>query len=252
MPLAASLDTVGPIAAGAEDARLAYGVLLGADVAAGTPSAAMRVGVVVDDLATTATPDVLEAIGAVAGWLDERARRVAPGLLDDYRPEDWEVLAWRELYEAHGGLLATPHLLGTPTRALLERGRDTSDEELEAARGRVSRLGARFLDALGDVDALLLPATPFPAPELDRREIRVGDRTLDVRRGAISVITRPVNLAGLPAVAFPVGFSAEGLPLGAQLVGPPEGEADLLGLVGAWQSETDFHLRMPPEPRGSA
>jgi aspartyl-tRNA(Asn)/glutamyl-tRNA(Gln) amidotransferase subunit A len=53
----------------------------------------------------------------------------------------------------------------------------------------------------------------------------------------------PVNLAGLPSVAFPVGFSSEGLPLGAQLVGPEWSELRLCSIVAAYQKETDWHLR---------
>lgn len=245
MPLAPSLDTVGPITAGAEDARLAFEVLLGTEVRPTMSATEMRVSVVTGDLARTATPDVLHAIDGVAGWLGPRARHPDPGVLEAYRPDDWEVLGWRELYEAHGDLLRKPELLGEPTRRLLERGRDTTAAEIEAASGRVAGFRERLLSALAEVDALLLPATPFPAPRLDFLEVRVDRRTLDARRGAISVLTRPVNLAGVPAAAFPIGFSGEGLPLGAQVVGRPDSEADLLGLVAAWQLESDFHLRTP-------
>jgi Asp-tRNA(Asn)/Glu-tRNA(Gln) amidotransferase A subunit family amidase len=54
------------------------------------------------------------------------------------------------------------------------------------------------------------------------------------------------NLAGLPALCLPCGFTPDGLPLAIQLVGPPFSENTLLSL-GAWfQSETDWHRRRPP------
>jgi aspartyl-tRNA(Asn)/glutamyl-tRNA(Gln) amidotransferase subunit A len=76
--------------------------------------------------------------------------------------------------------------------------------------------------------------------------VSLGDgRTMDVRRGAISLLTRPVNLAGLPALAFPSGFSAQGIPLGVQLIGRPGDEGSLLALGAAWQERTDHHRPAP-------
>ena len=54
------------------------------------------------------------------------------------------------------------------------------------------------------------------------------------------------NLAGLPGLSTPCGFSA-GLPVGLQLLGPALGEAALLSAADAYQRNTDWHLRRPPE-----
>jgi Asp-tRNA(Asn)/Glu-tRNA(Gln) amidotransferase A subunit family amidase len=58
---------------------------------------------------------------------------------------------------------------------------------------------------------------------------------LDVHRGAPSRLTLPVNEARLPAVTFPVGTSEDGLPLGAQVIGPPFSDERLLAVVAAFQ-----------------
>ncbi len=58
---------------------------------------------------------------------------------------------------------------------------------------------------------------------------------LDVRRGAPSRLTVPVNEAAVPAVAFPVGTSSDGLPIGAQLIGRPCADEQLLALVSEYQ-----------------
>jgi aspartyl-tRNA(Asn)/glutamyl-tRNA(Gln) amidotransferase subunit A len=56
------------------------------------------------------------------------------------------------------------------------------------------------------------------------------------------------NLAGLPALCLPCGFTPDGLPLAIQLVGRPFAENTLLSL-GAWfQARTDWHRRRPPAP----
>lgn len=57
------------------------------------------------------------------------------------------------------------------------------------------------------------------------------------------VFTLPANLAGVPGLAFPVGFDAAGLPIGMQLMGPHFGEAGLLRTAHAYQQATDWHLK---------
>jgi aspartyl-tRNA(Asn)/glutamyl-tRNA(Gln) amidotransferase subunit A len=99
-------------------------------------------------------------------------------------------------------------------------------------------------------DVLLAPVTPTPAISADVREVTLGDgRVLDIRRGAISFLTRPVNLAGLPAVSVPAGWSEEGLPLGVQLIGRPGDEKSLLVAAGAIEL-SGMHEPRVPEPAG--
>ena len=59
------------------------------------------------------------------------------------------------------------------------------------------------------------------------------------------VYTVCANLAGLPALSMPCGFHADGMPIGAQLVGPAFGENRVLGAAHAFQLETDFHKKHP-------
>lgn len=244
MPLASSMDTVGPLAAAVEDVALAFTVLTGRPIEIAAIRD-VRLGVP-EVFVTPARADVAASVESVASTLQDAGAKVLRVGALDYDPEDWSRLAWRELFEAHGDLLARPGSLGRPTRRFLERGRDTAASELEAARARVARLRRDFDRALASADVLVAPATPFPAPFADQVEVSMGDgRTMDVLRGAISVLTRPVNLAGLPALAVPSGFSPEGMPLGVQLIGRPGGEQTLLGLGAAWQERTDHHRRAP-------
>jgi aspartyl-tRNA(Asn)/glutamyl-tRNA(Gln) amidotransferase subunit A len=60
------------------------------------------------------------------------------------------------------------------------------------------------------------------------------------------VFTVTANLAGLPGISVPAGLSAEGLPLGLQLIGRPFDEATVLRVADAWQRITDWHTRRPP------
>jgi aspartyl-tRNA(Asn)/glutamyl-tRNA(Gln) amidotransferase subunit A len=60
------------------------------------------------------------------------------------------------------------------------------------------------------------------------------------------IYTLPANLAGIPALAFPVGFDGAGLPIGMQLMGRPFAEKQLLESVYVFQQHTDWHRKTPP------
>ena len=66
-----------------------------------------------------------------------------------------------------------------------------------------------------------------------------------VRMYMQDVFTVPASLAGLPAMSLPCGFSASGMPLGMQLIGPKMAEARILGAAHQYQLQTDFHLQTP-------
>lgn len=99
------------------------------------------------------------------------------------------------------------------------------------------------------VDALLLPCTPYPAPCFTDDEIEVGEgQFMNVFSGGPIWFTCPVNIAGLPSLALPGGFTRDGLPVGVQLVGRPGGEWTLLRLGSAFQARTSYHRRAPSLP----
>jgi Asp-tRNA(Asn)/Glu-tRNA(Gln) amidotransferase A subunit family amidase len=244
MPLSPSLDTAGPLTSTAEDGELVFAVLADREVRA-APDVSAVVGVLERGFGTRARADVLDAARAAAGALGWTGARTAPAEVPgiDDALEVWEKVAWAEFASIYGEVADRVHWR---TREILEFGL-AHQAELERARERTAEIRTSFLRALEDVDALLAPATPFPAPASDVRLVSIGVDELDVRKGAPSNLTRPINLAGLPAVAFPVGFSKEGLPLGAQLVGRPGGEGLLLSLVRSFQERTNHHVNRKEE-----
>jgi aspartyl-tRNA(Asn)/glutamyl-tRNA(Gln) amidotransferase subunit A len=93
-----------------------------------------------------------------------------------------------------------------------------------ASRAR-ARLRADYDALLGRVDAILAPATPAPA-------FRLGEKLHDpLAMYRSDLFTVMANLTGRPAIAFPIGCARGGLPVGAQLFGPPHGEGLLLRLA---------------------
>jgi aspartyl-tRNA(Asn)/glutamyl-tRNA(Gln) amidotransferase subunit A len=109
----------------------------------------------------------------------------------------------------------------------------------------VRKVRRDFRRSLGEADVLLTPCVPYPAPRAADHEVEVEGGTRDVHAGGAVRITSPVNLAGVPALAFPVGASSEGLPLGAQLIGPEWSEEMLCAVGAVYQRATDWHLRSP-------
>ena len=96
-----------------------------------------------------------------------------------------------------------------------------------------------FLQAFEQVDALLTPTTPTPA-------FRRGEKAADpLAMYLADIYTISTNLAGLPGLSIPCGFSASGLPIGLQLLGRPFEESTLLALAKSYEQAHDWHLRRP-------
>jgi aspartyl-tRNA(Asn)/glutamyl-tRNA(Gln) amidotransferase subunit A len=96
-----------------------------------------------------------------------------------------------------------------------------------------------FVQAFEQVDVIMGPTTPHPAWKL-------GAKSKDpVAMYLEDIYTLSVNLAGLPAMSIPAGFTRE-LPVGLQLIGNYFAEAQLLGIAHQFQLLTDWHQRRPP------
>ncbi|MBW7908105.1 MAG: Asp-tRNA(Asn)/Glu-tRNA(Gln) amidotransferase subunit GatA [Kiritimatiellae bacterium] len=98
---------------------------------------------------------------------------------------------------------------------------------------------AGFDDAFRSCDALLTPTAPTPA-------FRFGEKSADPLQMYLSdIFTATVNLAGGCALSVPCGFSAAGMPIGMQVIGPALAEETLLRVGHAYEQATDWHTRRP-------
>jgi amidase len=215
-PLAPSLDTVGPL--GADVAAVELGMRLidpgfDASAASGAPGVAVgriRPGVDVDPAVDAAVDRALAAAGLAAGDVagpDLAAiDRVAGVIIDG------------EAYRANEYLL--PHLdrLSRHSRDGMASGATITDADLAAAREALGPIRAWFAERFEDYPFLAMP-TLVGAPPL------IGGPRIP-----LTVLTMPVNLAGLPALALPVPDGPAGLPASLQLIGPPGSEERLIAL----------------------
>jgi aspartyl-tRNA(Asn)/glutamyl-tRNA(Gln) amidotransferase subunit A len=97
-----------------------------------------------------------------------------------------------------------------------------------------------FDRAFGECDVLLGPTSPAPA-------IKIGERVADpLAMYLLDIYTIAANLAGIPGISIPCGFSAGGLPIGLQIQAPPFAEEKLLRVAHMFERATDWHQRRPP------
>jgi aspartyl-tRNA(Asn)/glutamyl-tRNA(Gln) amidotransferase subunit A len=96
-----------------------------------------------------------------------------------------------------------------------------------------------YEQAFADVDVVAMPTSPMPA-------IRIGERVADpLQMYVMDIFTVSANLAGLPAVSVPCGFTAGGLPIGMQLTGRPFDEATILRVADAYERDARWWGKQP-------
>ncbi|MHB8879260.1 MAG: Asp-tRNA(Asn)/Glu-tRNA(Gln) amidotransferase subunit GatA [Myxococcaceae bacterium] len=96
-----------------------------------------------------------------------------------------------------------------------------------------------FEGAFAGVDAIIAPTSPVPA-------FKLGEKVSDpLSMYLMDVFTLPCNLAGLPGLSVPCGFTGAGLPIGLQILGRHFDEARVLRIARAFEREHDFGARKP-------
>jgi len=96
-----------------------------------------------------------------------------------------------------------------------------------------------FEDAFKKVDVIATPTTPTAA-------FKVGEKTADPLQMYLSdIFTISVNLAGVPGISVPCGFTSDNLPVGLQLIGKHFDEESILQVAHAYEQSTDWHKRKP-------
>ena len=262
LPLAWSMDHVGPMTRSARDCALMLGAIAGYDPADPTTSVlpvpdyaaaltgevkGLRVGLLRAHFTDVAAPDVRAAVEAAATQL-ERAGAVVDEVnltqITHVGTASAAIVASEALAYHAAWMRSRPQDYQPDVRERLRMGAFVSGAHYVRSQ-QVRALAAREVDeVLARRDVLLAPATPLAAPVLGERETTLGDGPSDVR-AALLRCTRPFNFSGHPACAAPCGFTVSGLPIGLQVVGRPFDEATVLRVVDAYQRITDWHTRRP-------
>jgi amidase len=269
LAMAESLDHVGPMARRVADASLMLDAIAGRDrkdptslnvplphafqhIHAGFHGACL--GIDRDYALTGIDGGQAKAIESALGVLrDLGARIIEVKMPDVSRVVDiWQPICAHEMAAAHAATFPSRAAeYGPYLREFLEFGTRVTPEQLAAARRGRRALTEQLNLVLSSVDAIVGPAGGDPAWPITHA-IQVGP--LAAYHAAWSAaaprsaeFTMPMDLAGVPAICLPVGFSSDGLPYSIQFTGHQLNEAVLAGIAYAYETATPWHNRHPPD-----
>ena len=260
LPLSWSLDHVGPLAATVGDAAVVLQAMAGYDPLdpssakvpvddyvsawrAGSEHGAMdaakklRVGIPrshfyddLDDEVRAAVEDAISVIRTLVGEVRELQIEVLTN----------RTVQSAEAYAYHAENVArTPELYQPETLRRIRSGAEITAAEYIRSRQELDRERRRAHNFFAEVDLLVTPATPIPAPSIADLK-----KDADALRPAELILlrnTRPFNVWGLPAISVPCGVTKTGLPIGLQIAGPHWREDLVLRLAHAYEIATAVH-----------
>jgi len=255
VPLAKSMDHIGPLGRRVADVACAFAALTSRR---GAPNddeqrfslKGVRIGWPQGfyfDLIDAEVLSLLQEAAACFISLGAQIEEVRLDHLEDAiqaatKLQQFEATAW---HRSQGYFPAHADRYGEDVRRLLETGDALSAPSLLEVPAALQRLRASFDQAFSAADALLVPATPSAAPPVGATELALAGRTESLR-AAIMRLNRPTNFSGCPSLAVPCGFTALGLPVGMQLIGPRLSEDRLLSIANKYEQANQWYLRRPP------
>ncbi|HET8925900.1 MAG TPA: amidase [Candidatus Acidoferrum sp.] len=261
IPLAWSLDHVGPMTRTATDAALMLQVIAGYDPddpnSADTPvqdyaaglegkTSSLRIGIPRAHFYEGLHAEIqasLDTALSVLGKLTSSQREIELQAANDMAPTALLIMK-AEAYAYHREYVTkSPDLYQPETLKRIRSGAEISGADYIDARRKLDQYRRSIPKIFDAVDVVVTATTPVPP--LTISDLLADPDHLRAKEVLSSPNTRPFNLLGLPAVSIPCGFTSKGLPIGVQIIGPPSGEATVLRLARAYEQATDWHNRRP-------
>jgi len=255
IPLAWTLDHVGPMTRSVTDAALMLQAIAGYDADDATSvdapvrdyakafgdTAALRVGIPNSFFYDALQPEIDAAVRAALAVLGKLTASVRP--IDVPLDRDTTTLK-AEAYAYHRELIAeSPELYQPVTLERIRSGAEVSAADYIAGRRQTEELRRAVRKAFDEVDLLVTPTTCVLPSKISELLADLG--TLRAKENLMLRNTRPFNAMGLPTISIPCGFTSSGLPIGLQISGPPWGEASVLRMAFAYEQATEWHKRAP-------
>jgi aspartyl-tRNA(Asn)/glutamyl-tRNA(Gln) amidotransferase subunit A len=263
IPLAWSMDTVGPMARTVEDCAVMFNAIAGHDPKDGGSAAKpvmdytadlgrgverLRIGIVPSYFFNHLQPPVHDAVkgalktleGLGASVVDIEIKNIHGNISAQLTIEAAEPSAYHQRW-----LRERPEDYGEDVRTLLEMGEMLlATHYIQAQRYR-TLLRQEFMDAFKSVDVFICPTLPFTATKVGEMNVVIENGQQEDMLSAIMQFTGVPSLTGLPSLNVPCGFDPDGLPVGMQVIGRPFDEATLFRVGAAFQAATDFHTKAP-------
>lgn len=258
VPLATTLDSLGPLSRTVEDAALLTAAMAGPDprdpatltaprldfapeLAVAPDARRLRITALpADQLPADTMPDVARALQHAIAVLREQGAQV-----DEVRvPIDFEDLMVRngriiaaEAWAFHRAYIEDPKLPIDPwVRKRTIGGKTISAADYIDELDRRKRAAAGFAEWMRGRDALLTPTLPITATAVEE---------VDEVATPLATFTRVANYLGICALSLPAGMSTDGLPVAVQLLAAPFAETMLIRAGRAFQHATEWHLQRP-------
>ncbi len=252
LPLSASLDHAGPMAQTVEDAALLLGVIARGKVPNYTKALTgkikgIKVGVPGSYFFDRVSPEVESAVRAGLKRLEKLGVRLVEVDMPTARLQGqiFRDIVASEAYFWHERYLKTQgENYGADVRERLEFGSRVlyvDYARAQRARGVIKMECDAIFDA---VDVMITPTVPIAAPGIGESTAQWGEVTEQLG-STLTRFTRPFNLAGLPAISIPCGFTAGGLPIGMQIAGRAMGESTVLRVAHAYEQSMPWFKRRP-------
>lgn len=249
LPLAFSLDHMGPLGSCVEDCALAMNAMAGGEdfnLPALDRLNTLRVGVPKNFYFDRIDEEVSESVhDAIA-----RMQGLGASLVEITVPDPLRMNAAARMVQ----LSETAALYADQTDSslfsrevwdLLQQGRLIPGHDYVNAQ-RLRALFGREWDAIwANVDVIAVPTTPTAAPLLDQKKITIAGKEEDVRLASTRLV-RAFNYLGEPALSMPSGATSRGLPIGLQLISPPMTDARLLQVAKTLERELGLDLQRQP------
>jgi aspartyl-tRNA(Asn)/glutamyl-tRNA(Gln) amidotransferase subunit A len=264
MPLSPSLDHIGPMARSVADAAILLGLIAGRDSldltsssrpvgdfrgALQKPLRKFRLGRPRQLYWEKLDPEVRRITEAALGDMEKRGAMVRevslPRLKESLEAAtDVSMAEALHVHEAAGYFPSRAAEYGEEVRQRIEAGAKVPAHRYLAAFDVRKRLLSEFDTAFLDVDAIVAPTLPVPAPPIGAESVDIDGENINAR-AAIVGHSRPANFTGLPAISVPCGFTRAGLPVGLQLIGRAFDEITILRIAHSYERANDWGARHP-------
>jgi aspartyl-tRNA(Asn)/glutamyl-tRNA(Gln) amidotransferase subunit A len=245
-PLGLSLDHVGPMTRTVGDLRPALDAMAAPSQRKPAPAAVknIRIGIPENFYFDTVLPDVNSAVHDAARRAGKLGFQVMPVRVPDVEALNVAglVILLSEAAAVHQANLHRRGDFGRDVLALLDQGSLIPAMDYVNAQRQRKLILTDFHALFRSIDCLFTPSTPITAPRIGQTEIALNGTLFDTRM-LTTRFARGVNALGFPALSMPCGASAEGLPIGLQVIARPFEENLLLFLGEAL--EQDFGSPKP-------
>lgn len=264
IPLAWSLDHIGPMARNVEDLAIVLQAIAGFDkhdpttVNKAVPEyssslhqniSGIKIGVPTNYFFDFLEDEVEQSVKAAIEELEKLGATVVEMTIPELELCEYSELVTIQAEAAayhHEMLVEKSHLYGNDVRTTLQAGELLSAVHYVKAQQARRIVQGAISRTFEQVDAIVAPSVSMVAPKW-KESFKIIQGESKAVTAEFVRFAAPANLTGIPSLSVPTGFSSNGLPIGMQIMGKPFAEATLFTIASAYEESNNFSHRHPIE-----